>query len=169
MKNNNIILIGMPGSGKSTVGVVLAKILGYNFCDLDLVISARENSTLQNIIDNRGLEEFLKCEQAAALSLECENTVVATGGSVVLSEPGMEKLSKMGTVVFFDVPYDELCDRIKNLKTRGIACKPGDTLRDVYDQRIGLYNKYAQVTVDCEKTSFHDVIDKTLAAVKKGK
>lgn len=159
---DNIILIGMPGSGKSTVGVVLAKILGYNFIDLDLVISNREGSTLQSIIDNRGLEEFLKCEQAAAVGLDCEKTVVATGGSVVLSKKGMENLSKLGRVVFFDVPYQELCGRIKNLKTRGIACKPGDTLLDVYNQRIGLYREYAQITVNCADASFHGVIDQTL-------
>ncbi len=156
----------MPGSGKSTVGVVLAKILGYDFIDLDLVISNREKSTLQRIIDNRGSDEFLKCEEAAASCLECEKTVVATGGSAVLSKKGMENLSGLGTVVFFDVPYLELCGRIKNLKTRGIACKPGDTLLDVYNQRIGLYKKYAQITVDCTDASFHEVIDRTLDKLK---
>lgn len=165
---DNVILIGMPGSGKSTVGVVLAKILGYDFIDLDIVIAKREGMALQEIIDSRGVDEFLKCEEAAASALSCKRSVVATGGSAVLSEKGMENLKKQGTVMFFDVPFDELRGRIRNIKTRGIACKPGDTLSDVYNERIGLYKKYAQLTVNCAGKPFHDVVDEAKALVLRG-
>lgn len=156
---DNIVLIGMPGAGKSSIGVVLAKVMGYDFVDLDLVISKREKTTLQKIIDERGLDEFLKCEEYAATKLKCKKTIVATGGSVVLSKKGMDNLKKLGTVVFFDVSLDDLKSRIRNFETRGIACKKGDTLDDVYNDRIDLYKNYADFTVDCSKKEINDVID----------
>lgn len=155
----NYILIGMPGAGKSTIGVVLAKVLGYNFIDLDLVISRKAKMRLQDIIETQGLNTFLRLEESAASHIKCKHTVVATGGSVVLSKKGMSNLSKIGKVIFFDVSYNELTKRIRNFESRGIACKKGDTLLDVYNQRIELYREYAEITVNCDNKTINDIID----------
>lgn len=148
LHNKNIILIGMPGSGKSTVGVILAKTIGFDFIDTDILISHEEKTTLQNIIDTRGIEEFLKIESRVTQELDCIRTVIATGGSVVLSDDAMERLQKIGTLVYLNVPYEEVKRRITDRETRGIAIKKDETLKDLYDMRRPLYEKYAEVTVD---------------------
>ncbi|MEG1820424.1 MAG: shikimate kinase, partial [Oscillospiraceae bacterium] len=119
---NNIILIGMPASGKSTIGVVLAKTLGMDFIDTDLIIQSNEHKLLQNIIDTQGLDAFLEAEQKAILSLNCENTVVATGGSAVLCESAMNYLKSIGKVIYLYVECNVLEKRLHNIETRGIAC-----------------------------------------------
>ncbi len=144
----NIILIGMPGCGKSTLGVVLAKAMGYGFIDTDLIISHRAKTQLQKIIDSQGLEAFLELEQSVGAELECERTIVATGGSMVLSDKAMQNLKRLGRVVYINVPLDEIKRRVTNLKTRGIACHRGETLDDVFNKRTPLYEKYADVTID---------------------
>ncbi|MBR5272849.1 MAG: shikimate kinase [Clostridia bacterium] len=145
---NNIILVGMPAAGKSTVGVILAKTIGYNFVDTDIVISNREGCTLQHLVDTLDYEGFLKVEEAAALSLDCEKTVIATGGSMVLCENAMKRLKNDSVVVFLDAPLDEIRRRLTNIKTRGIAFGPNNTLSDIYNLRMPLYKKYADHTVD---------------------
>lgn len=147
MIKNNIVLIGMPGAGKSTVGVVLAKTLGYDFVDTDILLSRQIGMTLQTYINAHGIEAFLKEEERAALSLDCSSTVIATGGSMVLSEVAMSKLRTDSTVAFIDVPIKELVRRLKNISTRGIALKQGQTIEDLYQQRLPLYIKYADITV----------------------
>lgn len=144
----NIILIGMPGSGKSTIGVVLAKTLGMRFLDTDLIIQHNEGKLLQDIIDNEGLEAFVQAEEKAIISLKCENTVIATGGSVVLSEKSMQHLSSLGKIIYLKVSVKKLKKRIKNIKTRGIACKKGDSVETIYKKRKQLYEKYADFVVD---------------------
>lgn len=144
---NNLILIGMPGCGKSTIGVILAKTLGYGFCDTDLVICDRAGMTLQDILNIHGLESFLKQEEQAVLSLDCIKTVIATGGSVILSKKAMEKLAAGGNIIYLDVPLAELEARITNITTRGIAFAPNQTLKDLYAQRTPLYKKWANMTV----------------------
>ena len=144
---NNIILIGMPGSGKSTIGVLLAKVLGYQFVDTDLIISGQQQATLQEIIDTRGLEAFLGCEEQAGLSVDAHRTVIATGGSMVLSERAMGHLKGIGTVIYLDVPLPALARRLKNIRTRGIAARPGETLEQIYKERTPLYEAYADLTV----------------------
>ena len=145
---DNITLIGMPGSGKSTVGVLLAKALGYNFLDLDLLIQQREGMLLQDILDEHGVERFLDKEAETICSVECSRTVLAPGGSVVCREDGMAHLKGLGPVVYLRVPMDELNRRIKNLSSRGIAMNPGESLADVMAFRAPLYEKYADLTVD---------------------
>ena len=145
---DNITLIGMPGSGKSTVGVLLAKALGYNFLDLDLLIQQREGMLLQDILDEHGVERFLDKEAETICSVECSRTVLAPGGSVVCQEDGMAHLKGLGPVVYLRVPMDELNRRIKNLSSRGIAMNPGESLADVMAFRAPLYEKYADLTVD---------------------
>lgn len=150
---NNIILIGMPGSGKSTVGVLLAKILGYNFIDSDLLIQSREGKKLYEIINEKGLDEFDRIENEVNSSITCTNTVVATGGSVVYGKEAMEHLKSIGTVIYLYVTLDELKQRIDNMATRGISIRKGQTLEDLYNERSILYEKYCDIKVDCMHSS----------------
>ena len=145
----NVVLIGMPGSGKSTVGVLLAKALGYDFLDVDLVIQKREHALLQDILDRRGLDTFLQAEEDAVCSVSCEKTVIAPGGSAVCREKAARHLKALGPVVYLKVPLAELSGRIQNLSTRGIAMEPGQTLADVMAYRTPLYDKYADLVIDC--------------------
>ena len=149
-REKNIVLIGMPGSGKSTVGVILAKTLGMGFVDGDILISQREECTLQEILDERGLDAFLQVEEETMLETDYRGTVIATGGSVPLREKAMEHLAKGGIFVYIDVPIDELTRRIRNISTRGIAFAPGQTLADLYAQRTPIYQRWADITVKVE-------------------
>ena len=157
----NITLIGMPGSGKSTLGVLLAKTLGFGFVDTDLVIQQREGDLLQNILDKVGTEAFLDLEADAICSVDCDKTVIAPGGSVICRERGVEHLRALGPVVYLRIPCDVLERRIHNMGSRGIAFRPGETLKDIYDYRTPLYEKYADIVVDGDKGS----LEETLAAV----
>ena len=157
-----ITLIGMPGSGKSTVGVLLAKALGYQFIDTDLVLQQREGALLQDILDQRGVEAFLDAEEAAVKALDCTRAVIAPGGSVVCRPGGMARLKELGPVVYLHVPLSELERRVDNITTRGIAMAPGQTLADVYAAREPLYRKYADLTVD---VTGGNTLEQTVAAV----
>lgn len=163
----NIILIGMPGSGKSTLGVLLAKAVGYSFIDTDLIISRKANMPLQQILDTDGLDSFLKLEEQVGEELECTHTVVATGGSMVFGEKAMKNLRKNGIVIYIKVPIEEIKRRVTNIRTRGIAFHKGDTLDDVYKERTPLYEKYADITVDFpDGGDLENTIDKMVAAYK---
>ena len=154
---NNIVLIGMPGSGKSTIGVVLAKILGYEFLDSDLVIQKREKRRLSEIIAAEGSEGFLKIENDVNCSLNPERTVIATGGSVIYGAEAMEHLSKIGTIIYLKLEYKNLARRLGNLKNRGVVLKDGQTLLDLYNERIPLYEKYAHITIDEKNKDIQDI------------
>ena len=149
MKKDNVILIGMSGAGKSTLGVLLAKAIGKDFTDTDIFIQQREGRLLQDIIDRDGVDYFMKAEEDIVSSLSFENCVVATGGSVVYSEKIMESLRKNAVFVYLYVPYEELVARVNNISTRGIVMRNGSTFKDVYNERLSLYEKYADITVDC--------------------
>ena len=144
----NVTLIGMPGSGKSTVGVLLAKALGFGFLDTDLVIQQREGALLQAILDEKGVPYFLDAEERAVRSVDCDRHVIAPGGSVVCREGAMAHLAAMGPVIYLRVPLEELKARIHNLDSRGIALEPGQTLEDILTLRAPLYEKYAGAVVD---------------------
>ncbi len=144
----NITLIGMPGSGKSTVGVLLAKALGFGFLDTDLVIQQQEGALLQDILDRRGVPYFLDAEERAVCSVQCDHHVIAPGGSVVCREGAMAHLKAMGPVIYLRVPLEELKHRIHNLDSRGIALEPGQTLDDILTIRSPLYEAYADYIVD---------------------
>lgn len=144
---NNLVLIGMPGAGKSTAGVVLAKTLGYGFIDTDILLSRRLGMTLQKYIDRHGIDNFLQEEERAALSLDCESTVVATGGSMVLSAKAIHKLNENSKFVYIDIPLDELKRRLGNISARGIVMRPGQTIEEIYNERRPLYERYADITV----------------------
>lgn len=156
-------MIGMPGSGKSTVGVLLAKALGCLFTDVDLLISHRAKKPLQRILDEDGLEAFLALEEEVGSRLRAENTVIATGGSMVLSDKAMRHLKTLGTVVYIDVPFEEIERRVTNIKTRGIVFHPNETLADVYRERKPLYERWADLTVKVEATDgIEDTVDKLI-------
>ena len=161
----NIILIGMPGAGKSTVGVVLAKILGKDFEDIDLIIQRKEKRRLQNIIDTDGLQKFLEIEENAILDADFNNTVIATGGSAVMSEKGMLNLKKNSIVVYLKLSLEAVTKRIHNLSSRGIAMEKGQTLSDIFEIRKNLYEKYADIVIDCENCSIEQVIEKVRTAL----
>ena len=144
----NIVLIGMPGVGKSTIGVIIAKILGYQFIDADLVIQEQCGKLLKEIIAERGTEGFVQVENDVNKSLNPEKAVISTGGSVVYCTEAMEHLSEIATIVYLKLDLYSLERRLGNLKQRGVVLKEGQTLKDLYDERCPLYEKYADITVD---------------------
>lgn len=156
----NIVLTGMPASGKSTVGVILAKVLGMNFIDTDLVIQKREDALLHEIIKSKGVEGFLKCEEDAVLSIDTDNSIIATGGSVVYSEKGMKHLSENGKVVYIKVDKKELFSRLKNINERGVALRDGESLEEMYDERSVLYEKFAEIVIDEANSSIEETVVK---------
>ena len=145
---NNVILIGMPSSGKSTLGVLLAKLLGYDFIDTDLLIQKAEGKHLQDIINEKGLAYFKAREAETLLALDCDQTVIATGGSAVYDEAAMTHLRETGRVIYLSVPFSAVEERLQNLSTRGVVMEKGTTLRSLYDERAPLYEKYAHLTFD---------------------
>lgn len=162
MNKENIVLIGMPGVGKSTVGVILAKVLGYQFIDADLVIQKRENRLLHEIISEEGLDGFLKAEENANVYIAQneEKSIVATGGSVVYCEKAMQELKKTGRVIYLELEYDQLKKRLGNLKGRGVVLKDGQDLRGLYEERIPLYEKYADLTVNEKNLDVEQTLQK---------
>lgn len=163
---DNIILIGMPGAGKSTVGVVLAKRLGYGFVDSDLIIQERCGKLLHELIEEKGVEGFWEIEDAVNASLSLQRSVIATGGSAVYGRKAMEHLRKMGTVVYLKLSYEEIADRLGDLNARGVTLRPGQTLRELYAERIPLYEKYAHATVDCDGKTLREVVTQLAAGIE---
>ena len=159
----NIILIGMPGAGKSTLGVLLAKAMGKLFVDTDIIIQQKTKRLLQDIIDNDGTDEFLRLEEEILLTVNEENTVIATGGSAVYSEKAMEHLGKNAKIVYLHVDFDEIVKRVTNITTRGIVLKNGKTLADAFDERKPLYDKYADVVIDCTGNT----VEESVCRIKK--
>ena len=146
MLKDNIVLIGMPGVGKSTVGVILAKVLGYQFIDADLVIQEQEGRLLCEIIEQEGTQGFIEIENA---SIQAKHAIIATGGSVVYGKEAMEHLGEIGTVIYLQVPYPALEKRLADIKGRGVVLKEDQTLHDLYEERTPLYEKYADICI-CE-------------------
>lgn len=148
MNSNNIILIGMPGCGKSTAGVVLAKFIGYDFVDTDLVIQEKTGKLLHQLIAELGSDGFKELEEEINCSINCFHSIIAPGGSVIYGEKAMEHFKEIGTVVYLKLPYEEVENRLGNLASRGVVLKNGQTLRDLYDERVPYYEKYADITVE---------------------
>lgn len=163
MKKDNIVLIGMPGVGKSTVGVILAKVLGYEFIDADLVIQKEEGKLLKEIIEEVGTDGFIEVENRVNSSLMVEHSIIATGGSVVYGKEAMEHLRSIGTVIYLQLPYEELDKRLSDIKGRGVVLRDGQTLKDLYEERVPLYEKYADVVVNEYGLNVEQTIDKILS------
>lgn len=159
MKRKNIVLIGMPGAGKSTVGVVLAKKLGYAFLDSDLVIQSREGKLLHEIIEEQGVEKFWTIEEEANLSIDAKRTVIATGGSVIYGSRAMEHLGEDGVIVYLKLPCEEIARRLGDLNERGVTLREGQDLQMLYEERIPLYEKYADITIVCERRSIREIVE----------
>ncbi len=163
MNEKNIILIGMPGVGKSTVGVVLAKRLGYSFVDADLVIQSWEGKLLHEIIEERGVEGFWMLEEAVGESMDVRRTVIATGGSAVYGENAMAHYKQIGTVVYLSLPLEGIRERLGDLTERGVTLRDGQDLDGLYVERQPLYERYADVTVDCEGLSIREIVEQIVA------
>lgn len=157
---SNIILIGMPGCGKSTIGVILAKTIGVGFIDTDLIIQQRENRLLQDIIDSDGIEFFLDCEENAVKTVSCENTVIATGGSVIYREEAINHLKNNGKIFYLNVSLDEIKKRLNNISTRGIAANKNDSIDEIFVKREPLYKKYADEIFDLTDCSVEQAVEK---------
>ena len=166
MENDNIILIGMPASGKSTVGVILAKIIGYQFMDSDLVIQEQEGRKLHEIITEDGIEGFLTLEEQINAKIEAEHTVIATGGSVIYGKLAMEHFKKMGKIVYLQVEYEELMNRLHNIRQRGVVVRPGQTMEDLYQERSALYSQYADIVIQEKNDTPEQVIAKIISEMK---
>lgn len=147
--SGNLVLIGMPGSGKSTVGRALAERLGKRFLDTDTLVEEQEGCSLQDIVDSQGPGGVLSAEAREAQNLDCEDTVIATGGSMVYSEPAMEALARLGTIVWLNVPLAELERRVGDGENRGLAMRPDQDLSDLAAERLPLYARHADLRVDC--------------------
>ena len=154
----NVVLIGMPGAGKSTVGVVLAKTLGMNFVDTDLLIQAETGQKLQEIINEKGSAAFLAIENDVVKRLSLPSAVVATGGSVIFGPEAMQSLKKNGVILYIRLSAETIADRLKNIQTRGIAMPPGMTIADLYAQRAPLYEQYADVVAEAEGKSLEETV-----------
>lgn len=165
MMKNNVVLIGMPGVGKSTVGVILAKIMGYQFIDADLLIQEQEGKLLREIIEEVGTDGFIQVENRVNASIEAEHTIIATGGSVIYGEEAMEHLREIGTVVYLSVAFETLQERLADVKGRGVVLKDGQTLFDLYEERTPLYEKYADIVVSEDQLTVEETVEKTYAAI----
>lgn len=162
-----IVLIGMPGSGKSTIGPLLAKASLRDFIDTDLLIQARHNRSLQDIVDKDGYQVLRQIEEEVLLDADFENRVIATGGSVVYSDVGMKRLASLGPIVHLDVSLAGLLKRIHNYESRGIARRPGQSLESLYEERQALYRRYADITIDCSHSTPEECVDAILAMLSR--
>ena len=160
MQHSNIILIGMPGVGKSTIGVILAKLLGYQFLDADLLIQQQEKKLLKDIISERGTDGFIEIENRVNAGIVAEHTVIATGGSVVYGKEAMRHLKEIGTVVYLEVSYHTIKKRLADIKGRGVVLRENQSLLDLYEERTPLYEKYADVKVTEEHLNVEQTIER---------
>ncbi len=158
----NITLIGMPGAGKSTVGVLLAKKIGADFTDTDLLIQKKHKKLLQQIVDELGFEAFVKDEGETIMTVSPEFSVIATGGSAVYNDEAMKYLKSISKVIYLKLSFESMMSRINNVATRGIVLKDGQSMETLFDERIPLYEKYADITIDCNGKNAEEVLTEIL-------
>lgn len=166
-EDKNVVLIGMPGAGKSTLGVLLAKAINYSFLDTDLVIQQKQGRKLYEIINEQGIDAFLDIENRQLCDIEVRNTVIATGGSAIYGRAAMEHLRENGTIVYIKLSLEEIEHRVNNIKTRGIAMRKGKTLAEVYEERIPIYESYADIVVDGDRTTIEEGVELIIDALYK--
>lgn len=157
----------MPGSGKSTVGVILAKLIGWDFVDTDVLIQKEQGRSLQDIVDKDGYQKLREIEEKTILKLECGNCVIATGGSAVYSQAAMERLKSNGITIFLNVDLQTLFARVRDFDTRGLAKRPDQGVADLFSERHALYRRYANVTIDCEGITHEEVCAKIMEKLRK--
>ncbi len=162
---SNVVLIGMPGAGKSTAGVILAKVIGYRFLDADLLIQQQENALLKDIIEEEGTNGFIEIENRVNASIDVDESVIATGGSVVYGDEAMQHLKEIGKVVYLKLSYETISARLSNIKGRGVVLKDGQTLKDLYDERRVLYEKYADIILDVDGQDIEETVEKLAKAL----
>ena len=163
----NIIFIGMPGAGKSTIGVVIAKIFGYDFVDSDLLIQNQEGDILEHLIDKYGIDGFLKIENQVNRDIDVKKTVISTGGSVCYCDEALRHMSECGVIVYIKTDYESLHQRLGDLHQRGVVIRNGSTLLDLYNERTPLYEKYADIVIDEEELSIEETIENIQKALYK--
>ena len=166
MRKKSVVLIGMPGVGKSTIGVVLAKNLGISFIDSDLLIQEREEKKLYELIEERGFEGFLDIEGAVNASLNPKAAVIATGGSAVYRDDAMRHLAEFAMICYLRLPYEGIAERLGDLTERGVVFQPGQSLKQLYDERTPLYEKYANLTIDCEGKNIREIVFEIAKRIK---
>ncbi|TNJ64378.1 shikimate kinase [Paenibacillus hemerocallicola] len=162
----NIVLIGMSGAGKSTLGVLLAKALEMDYVDTDIVIQQHEGRLLQDILDQDGIEKFMEVEERTVSELQPKHCVISTGGSVIYSEKAMNVLKQGGQIIYLHVPYEEIEKRLINLTTRGIVIRKGNSLKDVYEERVPLYMKYSDQTLDCSNKDIEHCVSELIENIQ---
>ena len=165
-KKKNVVLIGMPGAGKSTIGVILAKVLGKDFIDADLVIQKKEGRLLREIIEQEGPDGFLAVEERVNAGICPDAAVIATGGSVVYGQRAMEHLGRIGAIVYLKLSYPMVESRLRDIRGRGVVLRDGQTLLDLYQERAVLYERYADVTVEEDGLGVEETLEKTLQALE---
>jgi shikimate kinase len=163
----NIVLIGMPGAGKSTIGVILAKVLGFHFIDSDLLIQDQERCLLKDIIDRDGLEGLIAVENLVNQNINTESSIIATGGSVIYGREAMQHLREIGIVVYIKLSYGTIENRLGNIKQRGVVFREGQTLEDLYEERCPMYEKYAHIIVDGEDLGMEELMEKIAYEARK--
>lgn len=166
---NNIVLIGMPGVGKSTLGVILAKVLGYSFCDTDLVIQEATGKLLKDIIKENGVDGFVETENRIISKMFFSRSIVATGGSAVYGSEAMANLKSLGTVVYLKQSFKILSARLSDIKGRGVVLRDGQTLFELYEERIPLYERYADITVELGGGTVEENVEKVLSSIEEFK
>lgn len=165
-KKSNIVLIGMPGSGKSTVGVLLAKKMRKKFADTDLFIQEQEERLLKEIIEEEGLDRFIQIENEVNACVLAENTVIAPGGSAIYGAEAMEHFREMATVVYLKLSFESVAERLGDLTERGVVFRPGQDLRALYEERCPLYEKYADIVVECDGSDIGETLEKVLKSLE---
>lgn len=164
---NNIILIGMPAAGKSTIGVILAKELGYQFIDSDLLIQNSQKRLLYTIIQQDGIDRFIEIEQQINSNINADKAVISTGGSVIYGTKAMEHLKSIGKIIYIKLSYNTLKSRLENIKRRGVILKKGQSLYDLYLERCPLYEKYADIIINAENCNLEQTLDKIIKSLTK--
>ena len=158
----NVILVGMPACGKSTIGVVLAKSMNKGFMDTDLLIQQKEGRTLQAIINEHGNDYFHQVEEQVLLEVDADNYVIATGGSAIYFDQAMEHFKENGKIVYIKVSLETILERLRNIKTRGVTLGKGQTIADLYQQRVPLYEKHADIVIDAEHLHIEEIVEKII-------